>query len=383
MRALHIQKAKGVSGSERHLLALLPSLAEAGVDVRMIVVAAPGAERFVDALRATGVDTITLRAGPDVNPLLLPAIWREIRRFGPDLVHTHLIHADLHAPVPSRVAGVPCLSSMHGMHPFFRRAPWRTLWGAAHSLNELTIAISDEVARFLAEQRLARPDRIRVVRYGIDPHGWGRSPEERERARERLGLEPGDVAVGMASRLVPGKGHDLALAATAAARAGDPRLKLLIAGDGPLRAELERDAGEGVRLLGFLDGIGDLLAACDVFLFPTEPWWGEGFGLAALEAMASGLPIVATAVGGMPEMVEEGRTGMLVEPRDTDGLRDALAGLARDEERRRAMGREARARVEREFSLEVMRDRTLEVYREVLGAGERAPEPAAAAGRAG
>lgn len=376
MRVLHFQKATGISGSERHLLALLPALAEAGVAVRMGVLASEGADRFVTALRAAGIDTVTLPAGRDANPLLLPSVWREIRRFGPDVVHTHLIHADLHVQIPARVAGVPTVSSVHSAHGFFREQPWHTLVRGAHALAARTIAISDHVAWFLSEARLCRPDAIRVVRYGIDASSWPLSDNERQRARAQLGLAPAEVAVGIASRLVPGKGHDLAIDAVMAAREREPRLRLLVAGDGPLRAALEQrvgGAGDGVRLLGFVDGIRDFMGACDAFLFPTEPWWGEGFGLAALEAMAVGLPMVATPVGAMPELILEGETGFLVHPRDPREMCEALVALASRDELRRELGRRARERVEREFSLERMCERTLAVYREVAGSDDDGP----------
>jgi glycosyltransferase involved in cell wall biosynthesis len=264
---------------------------------------------------------------------------------------------------------------MHGAHPFFREQPWRTLVRGAQAMTARTIAISDEVARFLRDERLCRPEAIRVVRYGIDASGWPLSDGERGAARARLGLGPDEVAVGIASRLVPGKGHDLAIDALAAAREREPQLRLLVAGDGPERGALERRAestGDGVRFLGFVDGIRDFMGACDVFLFPTEPWWGEGFGLAALEAMAVGLPLVATPVGGLPEMIHAGETGFLVPPRDVGRLSEVLVTLANRDDLRRDLGRRARRRVEREFSLALMRDRTLEVYREAVAGIDRA-----------
>jgi glycosyltransferase involved in cell wall biosynthesis len=369
MRVLHVQKAGGIGGSERHLAMLLPALSEAGVHVRMIAAVAAEGELFVDALRREGVDVRTVAAGPDANPALVQRLAREIRAFDPDLVHTHLIHADMHGQPAARLRGVPAVSSLHDMLPALRREPVRTVAGTVGRLPRLTIAISDEVRRYAEAARVRPRGRIRVVHYGIDPAGWEASPDERAAARERLGIAPDDVVVAMTSRLIPGKGHAALIDAFADARADAPALRLLIAGDGPLRAELAaRAAAEpGVTMLGFQDDVRPLVQAADLLAFPTEPELGEGFGLSALEAMAAARPVVATAVGAIPEVVEHGRTGLLVPAHDRRALAAALARLADAPHERDAMGRRGAERAAAHFSLEALCHGTVEVYREALG----------------
>jgi glycosyltransferase involved in cell wall biosynthesis len=144
------------------------------------------------------------------------------------------------------------------------------------------------------------------------------------------------------------KGHTLLLQAAAACRARGLALALAIAGEGPLHAELEAQAraaglGTSVRLLGRRSDVRELMRACDVFVFPSLY---EAFGVALLEAMACGAAVVASRVGGIPEIVEDGASGLLVPPADPAALADAIACLAERPDRRRALGRAARLRAE-------------------------------------
>jgi glycosyltransferase involved in cell wall biosynthesis len=367
---LHVQKVARMGGSERHLLTLLPALRESGVDARILVPTTAQADRVTVPLRAFGVPTGVVPAGPDLNPLLVAALVREIRRFRPDLVHTHLVHADVHGQLAAGLAGVRRVSSVHGTPALYRREPYRTVVRAAGRFSRTTIAISEHVRRFLEELHLARAQRIVVVPYGIDAARWPLSEADRGRARSALDLEAGDLAVGIAARLIRGKGHAFLLEAHRAALRSHRRLRLLIAGDGPLRQDLERDAarsGDGsVRFLGYLSDMRAFMNACDVLVFPTEATLGEGFGLAALEAMACGRPVVATAVASLPEVVRSRETGLLVHPGAVDELAAALLELADDERLRAELGARAQERARTVFSVEAMVESTLTVYERAL-----------------
>jgi glycosyltransferase involved in cell wall biosynthesis len=368
MRVLHVQKVKGIGGSERHLLSLLPNLSAAGLDVRMWAATTGAGHRFVEALRGRGVRVVEVAAGAHVNPFLARSLWTEIERFKPELVHTHLVHGDLYGQPVARAARVPAVSSFHGAHGFFAREPIRSAERVAGRFACQTIAISGYVRDFLLRSRLRPPARIRVVPYGVDTSEWNVGTEARDRTRAAIGLSSTDIGVGIASRLVPGKGHDLLLPAFADAHAQIPDLRLLVAGDGPLRGEVEeasaRLAGDAITLLGFVPEIESFMAACDIVVFPTLPSLGEGFGLAALEAMAAGRPVIATRVASLPELVAEGETGLLVSPDDPAPLADALVALATDAAVRARMGEAGRRRAREVFSLDRMVSGTLTVYRE-------------------
>jgi glycosyltransferase involved in cell wall biosynthesis len=372
VRVLHVQKASGIGGSERHLLMLLPALAEAGMEVKMCVILAGDGDVFVRELEARGVDTSTVPAGPNFNPRLVTSLRREIRGWEPDVVHTHLVHADLHGQLAARLARRPCLSTVHG-RIFASAWPHRAAVSGLAALTPLTIAISHHLRHDLEESGQRRPGSVRVVHYGIDATGWRATEVERAALRREYGLAPEDTAVAICSRLIPGKGHQVLLEATSRALERAPTLRVLIAGDGPLRGGLERCAGElpdgTVRFLGFVDEIPRLMKACDVLVFPTSPELDEGFGLAALEAMAAERPVVATRVGALPEVVEDGRTGILVDPRDAAALADALVQLATQPALRTELGRRGAERAAAEFGIARMVRRTLDVYREVAPGG--------------
>jgi glycosyltransferase involved in cell wall biosynthesis len=370
MRVLHVQRAKGVSGSERHLLSLLPALAAVGVETRMCVLSTGDGPRFVDELMAAGVDVTVRDAGGDLNVKLVPELVAEIRAFRPDIVHTHLLHADLVGQVAAQVSRVRGISSVHATPDFYRREPYRSAGRAISRLARRRIAISEHVARFLREVRLAPPERIRVVHYGIDVDRWAREAPPRGAARQAFGVADPDLVIGIAARLIDGKGHATLIEAVGRASREDgiPAV-LLVAGAGEERARLEGLAAthcrpDQVRFLGFVPDVEAFLAACDIVAFPTDGH-GEGFGLTALEAMAAARPVVATRFASLPEVVENSITGVLVPPRSVEAMRGAIVELANDPNRRLAMGEAGARRARESFGLDRMAVATRAVYGEV------------------
>jgi glycosyltransferase involved in cell wall biosynthesis len=370
MRVLHVQKATGIAGSERHLLALLPVLVQGGVEVKMLLLTGGDFQRFLTPLVDAGIDAATIPAGPDINPLLIGRLTREIKRYRPDIVHTHLIHGDVYGQFAAAIAG-PCgVSSVHSTPSFAHQQPYLAALRRAHRRAKRTIAISEHVRRFLVDLRIAKPEVVRVVHYGIDPSKWVIGRAEQTRAREELGIKAGEVVVGMAARFVPIKGHNFLLDAFAHALPQAGNLRLLLAGDGPLRESLERKVRESfladcVRFVGHLQNLTSFMNVCDLLVFPTKAP-GEGFGLAALEAMAASRPVIATAVGAFPEIVKERETGYLVAPEAREELARALVALGEDTTLRAQMGSSGRLRAEQAFSLQAMADRTLSVYHEAI-----------------
>ncbi len=370
MRILHIQRVKGIGGSERHLLALLPALAQRGLAVRMCVLETGDGHHLVEEMRKQGIDVTVQRGGSDLNLTLIPALVSEIRRFRPDVVHTHLVHADVYGQVAAALARVPGVSSVHGTPAFYRRAPLRQAGQAAGRLARRRIAISAHVARFVEELGLAPVDRIRIVHYGIDAERFTLDASMSSHTRDELHLPPDALVVGIASRLIPGKGHDVLIQSVSEATRTGRDIRLLVVGDGPERASLEALARRWCRpsvvhFTGFAEDVRPYLGASDVLAFPTQQWLGEGFGLAALEAMATGKPVVASRVGSLPEVVDDGVTGVLVPPASVTGFSDALIGLADDPARRARFGRKAALRAREVFPLESMVSRTIDVYGEM------------------
>jgi glycosyltransferase involved in cell wall biosynthesis len=362
MRVVHVQKVSGVSGSEAHLLSALPLLRDRGWDVRMLMLheGEEGAREFARRLHAP-VEEVRMRR--DLDPLAFAAVLRRLRALRPLIVHTHLVHGDVYGLPAAALLRTPLrVSTKHGFNEFRARPGFARADRAVARLAHVNVAISGGLARYLGEVEGFDADRFEIVHYGIEAKDeW--TPYE--------GDEPRLLCLG---RLIPIKGHAILLEALARARAEVPELALDIAGTGPLEQELRASAGEGVRFLGH---VSRPAGAIEGALAVVVPSLGEGFGMVALEAMERGRAVVASAVGGLPELVVDGETGLLVPPGDADALAAALVEVARSPERARALGAAGRARAVAEFSAERSADRIDALYREALVARKRS-SPAAA-----
>lgn len=333
----------------------------------MILASGLEAISFEKLVAQSGIPHRSVAAGPDVNPALFSRLRREIQGWGPDIVHSHLIHADLYGQLTAAAHNVVGVASFHSSNPFYERFPMTQFARFAYRNTSLVIAISNHVAMFVERLQLIDSGKVRVIPYGIDVDDWAGSVSGRQ-GRASFGMKHG-FAIGVASRLFPKKGHDVVIGALADSL--PPDWHLYIGGDGPLRGDLQSLAARTLRpgsysFLGFIEDIAGFMSACDVMVFPTTSGFGEGFGLAALEAMAVGVPVVASRLDSLPEVVEDGETGILVDPGDPRALRDALQSLAEDEHRRECMGAAGRRRARTHFSIERMAEATVSAYGEVL-----------------
>jgi glycosyltransferase involved in cell wall biosynthesis len=374
MRVLHLIKVKGVAGAENHLLMLLAGLRERGVDARLHYLVEPGqpVDAFMAAAQAREIPVTRGVIASHVSPRLARQIAGELAPLRPDILHTHLLHADLYGALAARLMRTGkrrprVISSRHNDDQFRYRAPVRLLNRALWRFTDYGIAISDAVRRFSIEVEGARPERIRTIHYGY-PAPAGDPEAMRQAARAALGLPADAVVVGAACRLIEQKGLRYGLEAFARAAADVPAARLMIAGDGPLRGELEALArtlgiADRVQFLGWRPDAVGLMPAFDIFLMPSL--W-EGFGMVLLEAMAASVPVAGSRVSAIPEVVADGETGLLAAPRDVDGLAGALRALLVDAPLRRHMGMLGRERLETQFSGEAMAAATVALYREAL-----------------
>ena len=373
MRVLHVIRATGMAGAETHLLALLEGLRVRGMDAQLALLTRRDLplQDYREQLRECGIPLHAFAMRGHVEPRLLLRLRALMQQLRPSLVHTHLFHADLYGALAASWAHVPALvSSRHNDNAFRRRQPWRGLNRRLWRMADAGIAISQAVADFVVEVENAPRDKLRVIHYGLQ---WQPPPNAERQAlrssmRAQLGIAQTQPLLGMACRLVEQKGVSDALQAFAGTRGEFPEARLLIAGDGPLRAQLESEATQAgltgsVRFLGWRDDVPQLLAACDLFLMPSL--W-EGFGLVLLEAMAQGLPVVASCVSAIPEIVLAGETGLLAPPRDVPAFREALLTLLRDPPLARHMGLMGMERLETHFSEQRMLDETVALYHELL-----------------
>lgn len=373
MRIAHIIKVTRISGAERHLLFLLEGLRQRGIDARLIMLVErdrPQDEMLAEA-ETRAIPLKRLRIYRDADPSLLWRLPRALRAIKPDIVHTHLVHADLYGYLAAKLAGVAAVVSSRHLDDSFRyRSRWRRINRRLWRLLDAGIAISAAMKRFAHEIEDAPTDKIHVVRYGME-YRWLSDDDiaaARQGLRAELKLPPDSQLLGMACRLVEQKGIPYALEALRRIRSDFPRAHLVIAGDGEQADELRRLASrlsvaDRVCWLGWRADAADLMAAFDVFLLPSLH---EGFGLVLLEAMSRRVPIIASRVGAIPEVITHGETGILVAPRAVDELAQAMTRLLKDRALRKYMGLLGAARLEEQFSVERMVDGTIAVYEKVL-----------------
>ena len=347
MKVVHVHRIRGIGGSERHLLTLLPALRERGVDVSFVGLDDPPGvlEPFYAEL---AVPFERVPAPRDLDPVLAWRLARTLRSLRPDLVHTHLVHADVYGAV---APGVRIVSTKHNPDPF-RAGSFRYVERALARRASRIIAISEAVRRFSVEQVGLPADKVEVVHYGLDalPEAWAENPP----------LDLGDPLLVAVCRLAPQKGLDTAVRGLAEL----PDATLLVLGDGPDRAALEGLAESlGVRDRLVLPGrVGDVAALYRRAAVVVHPARWEGFGLAMLEAMLAGKPVVAARAGSAPELVADGETGLLVPVDDADALAAAVGTLLADPDRAAAMGRAGFDRARSEFSVARMAERTVATY---------------------
>jgi len=377
---LHLAGSAGWAGGEAYLLKLASALDR---DRFTLAVAVPEPGPLVERLHALGIATYHVPlADRLVNPRALVVLVRLFRSLRPAIVQSHGARSNVYARLAGRLAGVPVvLSTVHNslfdyeVSPGRRRA-YVLAERLTSTLADRVIAVSTAVAHDLVLRYGIAASKVVTVRNGIaaDAFAPARPPAL---VRDELGLHRDDRLIGVAARMTEQKGHRVLLDALPSVAARFPRMRCLLIGDGPLRPALETRARalgltERCRFTGARDDVADLLAALELVVLPS---WSEGLSFALLEAMALGRPVVATHVGGNPEVIDHDRTGLLVAPGDATALAGAIQRLLECPEEARAMGARGAARVRAEFPLGGM-VRSLEmVYASALQGEVAKPAP--------
>ena len=365
--ALHLVASGGVYGIERALLNLLPALLRAGRPSELACMSARGTAgaRVGELAEDLGVPVSYVAFDGRLSPRGVLRLHRMIASRDPQVVHCHGYKATI-------LAGALCVGQ--------RRAAVATYHGEASKALDLPrhstyVALETLVLRRLRgviavsapirEELLARrvPDeRVVVIPNGITPDSAIRP--------QVAALVPPQFAPAlvMIGRLIREKNVGIAVDVLARLHEHHPTAGLVVAGDGPLRGELEERVrrvgmGDWVRFLGFVENAGGLLSRCDCFLLPSST---EGMPIALLEAMAAGVPIVASGVGGIPAAVRDGAEALLVPPGDGERLFGAVSAVLGNQTLRAALGAGARQRFASEFTAELMANRYAAFYDRVL-----------------
>jgi glycosyltransferase involved in cell wall biosynthesis len=378
LRVCHLIHALGPGGAEHVLTDLAAAAPAAGLRLSVITMMAPGDPCYPKALRSAGVPVRSLGLRTRWDPRALPRAAAAVRRLRPDLLHTHLKHADLAGAFVRRRLGIPMISTLHLVEDDPTPLGLVKRWMAGQArmrMADRTLAVSDAVRRWYLDALPSDPARVVTVRNGVTPPPPF-EPGELARLRAELGVEAGQVMAVAVGLLRQGKGHaDLVRAAAQVPRSA--RLSVVLVGDGPLRSELEAMAAAAglppgrLRFAGYRTDVAALLAAADLVVQPSHV---DALPTTLIEALAAGRPAVASRTGGIVEIVTD-ETGILVPPGRPELLAHGLAALAGDRARRQRMGRAARRRFEQEFDAVRWAGRLRAVYDEVLADGGRPRRP--------
>ena len=348
-----VRPAQG--GIRSHVLTLLD-----GIDPAVISCAVAAPSEFArEALQHPLVTaTIPLDIAPRLSPARDLVAARRLARIVPqfaDVVHAHGVRAAWICALAHRLQPFPLIFTAHNLVT----ADFAGRLGISFVGTQVqkAIAVSPSVAESLIACGLART-KIQVIPNGVDlAHFAPVTPATRRESRLSLGIPESEFVVAAAARLSPEKGIDTLLGAAGQRKA----MTFLIAGEGPEYANLQRLCPQNVRLLGRASDVRPLLAAANVFAVPSRR---EGQGIAALEAMASGVPLIASRVGGLADMLTDGETALLVPPGDPDALAAALSRLQSDPRLRRQLAENAKLLVNKTYSLQPMLDALTAVYLE-------------------
>ncbi len=379
LKVLYLIDSLGPGGAERLMAGLLPHLDSHNIVPEVLAIQERQGNPIAAELSAIGFPVETIGISRLRQRGALALVHEAIRRSAPDLVHTQLEFSNILGSIAARRLGIPAIATIHTLdrpRPWSREAARFRLmaWTLRHRADRV-VAVSESARLHVLGRAGLRRKHTTTIHNGIDLTDYTSvDPEKRDRMRALWDIEPDAPVVTTVAVLRPEKGVADMLEALPRLIERRPDLAYVVIGDGPARSDLERRAvylgvRSSVRFVGYSSDIAGALSAADYFVLPSHT---EALPTVVIEAMASGLPIVATAVGGVPEMIESGSTGVLVEPHSPSHLTDALARLLSSPRQASAMGRAARRVATTRFDIERQAARLADEYR-VLAARREAP----------
>jgi glycosyltransferase involved in cell wall biosynthesis len=360
VKVLHVEAGRHLYGGARQVLYLLEGLHGQGVES---ILAAPGGSAIAEEARPHVDDLRPLRMRGELDVGLLMRLKQVIHETAPDLIHVHSRRgADLWGGLAARLTGTPAVLSRRVDNP---EPPW--LVALKYRPYRRVITISEGIRRVLLGEGLD-PARVVCVPSAIRADEYA-GPCDRDAFRRELGVPKDAPVAGMVAQLIQRKGHRHLIAALPAVLREHPAMHVAVFGQGPLRAELERQAREAgiaahLHFLGFRTDLPQCLGCLDLLVHPADM---EGLGVSLLQGAAAGLPLIGSRAGGIPEIVRDGESGLLVAPGDVDALATAMNRLLGDRELARRLGEGGRRLVAERFDVRAMVAGNLAVYRAVLG----------------
>lgn len=354
LRLLQIAHTAGYGGLERQVLSLSLGLRDAG---HTVVMALQPDGWLAEQAQREAIAWEPVRFRGLFDPFSHVDLVRAIRRWDINVVHGHSRRSAFYSAISARVGRCASVATVHSLQT------WK-----GFARNDRVIAVSDAVRDFLIEKGLP-PQQVERIYNGV-ASVQSTDAAQRDAARRELGLGPDCIAVAMVGRMVAHKGHDLLIEALSMLPCARGRVQAFLVGDrvGAWPAALEEFAasqgvGEHVHQMGYRDDVVPLLRAMDIFVQPSR---SEALSLSMLEAMAVGVPVIAARTGGIPEVIEHGRTGLLFPPDDVEALAAHLQALL-DPEARDLLAQRARACQSQRFAASQMISATASLYSRLVG----------------
>lgn len=352
LHVCHVVLSLDVGGLERNVVNQVREGRRLGQRVSVVCMERTGT--LAEQVELLGGKVLTLQKRPGLRPGMVMRMRRVMRDLRPDVVHSHQIATLLYGGAAARLTGVPVVvHTEHGRERYATRLRTRVLGRAAGGLCDVFYCLTRDMAGELREHRIVAAHKIRVIRNGIDVAKFTDWSADPALVRRGFGIPPQAPLIGTVGRLTEVKRQYVLIRAFAKVRQRFPAAHLLLVGDGPLLEQLRTLAdslgvGESVHFAGYQPHSGPYLQAMDVFALTSR---SEGMPQAVLEASVTELPVVASRVGGLPEVIEDGSSGILFEPENDAELAKIIGELIADPARRKALGTAARARVESSFSV--------------------------------
>jgi glycosyltransferase involved in cell wall biosynthesis len=365
-KILQLIDGLNIGGAEVLLVDLVHGIKEAGYEVSVGYSTHGPLEK---KLRALGVSCTQLTRLGRIDPVLLFGMCRLIMREKPDIVHTHLFKSDFHGRLAARLCGVPVVvSTSHNNDVWAKQYLLGRLYGFTAGLTTRIIAVSAEVRDYQIQYTGVPEEKIIVIENGVDVRRFENQGDAGGAFRDEFQIGAGVPLIGIIGRLQPQKDHENFLKAAVQIRSKLPQARFVVVGDGPLREELMSQAqtlglGSNIIFCGIRQDIPAVMSALDILVISSK--W-EGLPVTLLEGMAAHLPIVATAVGGIANVVADGESALLVPPQDYSALAAACLKMLQTPALSQALADAGYACVKSQFSLEAMIARTLNLYEELL-----------------
>lgn len=366
MTVLHLISSSGFFGAEKVVLTLARNGHAVGMRsiIGVIEDQRTGPSALAGRARKEGLPVATFPSAGRWDVNVPGRVAGFLKENAVNILHTHNYKSDLIGLWAARQAGVPVMATAHGFTgmnakvSFYERLD---RWVLARMFDRVVVVTEQMLPSMPSEKR-------RVIPNGLDTQRLAETSGRRETVRSSWGLSPSAVLAGTVGRLSPEKNQAALVRAVAHLREKGVPVKAVIVGEGPCRTEIEAEIaqyqlGAEVILTGLRDDVDDLYAAMDIFVLPSLT---EGVPLTILEAQAAGVPVAASSVGGVPEIIGDGETGLLFDPGDDAGLVTAMERLIADKPLRARLAAEGQTRVREKFSLEKMRESYRTVYEELL-----------------